>query len=112
MLAGLHDFMDADFFEGNRYIHIYAEDGRILVYEIFAAYEFSVAHLLTAYDLGSDAGYEQYLDSIRENADSGGHFWQEGDLTTDDRIITLSTCVGRRSSKRYLVQGVLVADVL
>jgi len=112
MFAGLHDFMDADFFEGNRYIHIYAEDGRILVYEIFAAYEFSVAHLLTAYDLGSDAGYEQYLDSIRENADRGGHFWQEGDLTTDDRIITLSTCVGRRSSKRYLVQGVLVADVL
>lgn len=110
MFAGLHDFMNADFFDENRYIHIYAEDGRILVYEIFAAYEFSDAHLLTTFDFSTDTGYGKYLDSIRESADSGGHFREEVEAGTDDKIITLSTCISHRSSKRYLVQGVLIAE--
>lgn len=110
MFAGLHDFEDADFFEDNRYIHIYTEDGRILIYEIFAAYAFSDAHILLTYDFNTDTGYQQYLDSIWENKSSRSQFRQETVLSAEDKIITLSTCIRGSSSQRYLVQGVLIAE--
>lgn len=110
MFAGLHKFEKKEFFEENRYIHIYSEDGRILIYEIFAAYAFSNAHILMTYDLYTDEGYQQYLDTVRESAEENGHFRQETELSTEDKIITLSTCVNGDYSKRYLVQGVLVAE--
>lgn len=110
MFAGLHDFEDGDFFEENRYIHIYSEDGRILVYEIFAAYAFSDAHILMTYDFHTEEGYGRYLDTVRESAENNGHFRQEAEPDTEDKIITLSTCIRGSSSKRYLVQGVLVAE--
>lgn len=110
MFADLHKFEDADFFEENRYIHIYSEDGRILVYEIFAAYVFSDAHILLTYDFTTDAGYLEYLDSIWENTGKRCHFWQDLELGAEDKIITLSTCVRGNNSQRYLVQGVLIAE--
>lgn len=110
MFAGLHAFEDGDFFEENRYIHIYSEDGRILIYEIFAAYAFSDAHILMSYDFYTEEGYGQYLDIVRENAEDNGHFRQETAPGPEDRIITLSTCIRGSSSKRYLVQGVLIAE--
>lgn len=110
MFAGLHDFEDADFFENNRYIHIYTEDGRILIYEIFAAYAFSDVHILLTYDFNTDAGYQQYLDGIWENKSSRSHFREDTVLSAEDKIITLSTCIRGSSSQRYLVQGVLIAE--
>ena len=110
MFAGLHEFEDAGFFEENQYIHIYSEDGRILVYEIFAAYEFSDAHILMTYDFYTDEGFQQYLDTVRESAEDNGNFRQESDPDIEDKIITLSTCVRGNSSQRYLVQGVLIAE--
>lgn len=110
MFAGLHDFEEEVFFEENRYIHIYSEDGRILVYEIFAAYAFSDAHILMTYDFYTEEGYEQYLGTVRESAEKDGHFRQETEVSAKDNIITLSTCIRGSSSQRYLVQGVLVAE--
>lgn len=110
MFAGLHDFEDADFFEENRYIHIYSEDGRILIYEIFAAYAFSDVHILLTYDFNTDSGYQKYLDTVRESAEKNGLFHQETEISVEDNIITLSTCIRGSSSQRYLVQGVLVAE--
>lgn len=110
MFAGLHAFEDAEFFEENRYIHVYSEDGRVLIYEIFAAYAFSDAHILMTYDFDTDEGYQQYLDIVKESAKNNGHFRQGTELSTEDKIITLSTCIKGISSQRYLVQGVLVAE--
>lgn len=110
MFADLHKFEDEDFFEENRYIHIYTEDGRILVYEIFAAYVTGNEHLLLTYPIYTEEGFQSYLDGIFENTGKGCHFLEDRELTAEDRIITLSTCVYGQSDKRYLVQGVLVAE--
>ena len=110
MFAGLHDFEDADFFEENRYIHIYSADGRILVYEIFAAYAFSDAHILLTYDFMTEEGYGQYLDVTRESAEKAGHFREEAAPDATDNMITLSTCVRGIDNQRYLVQGTLIAE--
>lgn len=111
MFAGLHKFKDKDFFDENRYIHIYTEDGRILVYEIFAAYVSGNEHLLMNYMLQTEDGFQSYLDGICEHTGSGCHFLEDRELTAEDRIITLSTCISGQETKRYLVQGVFIDEI-
>lgn len=110
MFAELHKFKDESFFEENRYIYVYTEDGRILVYEIFAAYVSGNEHLLMTYDLYTEAGIQGYFDSIFSHTGSGCHFLEDVELTAEDKIITLSTCISGQADKRYLVQGVLRAE--
>ena len=38
----------------------------------------------------------------------GANLREDLTLTSDDRIITLSTCVANQGDKRFLVQGVLL----
>ncbi len=35
---------------------------------------------------------------------------EDVEVTTEDRIVTLSTCVANKSDRRYLVQGVLLNE--
>lgn len=110
MFAGLHNYEDSQFFEEHPYIYIYTEDNRILVYQIFAAYEYSDAHLLMTVSTGTDTTYQAYLDSIFENDGLNDQFNRELELTTQDKIITLSTCVRSKPARRWLVQGVLIEE--
>lgn len=110
MFAALHRYKAADFFDENRYIHIYTEDGRILIYDIFAAYEYSDTHLLMNFQLYTESGIQSYFDSIFSNVGLNSNFREGIELTADSRIITLSTCISNKPTSRYLVQGVLVAE--
>lgn len=107
--GSLHKFEDASFFEDTRYIYVYTED-RLLVYEIFAAYEFSNAHLLLGYDTKSEWGFSKYLEEVQEVRGMKCNRIEEIFPDEQDHIITLSTCVKGNSSKRYLVQGVLLNE--
>ncbi|MCM1558907.1 MAG: sortase [Butyrivibrio sp.] len=109
MFADLHKFEDRDFFDENRYIHIYTEGGEILIYEIFAAYVTDNRHQLMIWSLDTEEGYQSYLDAIPEHTGKGCNFREDIHPTTEDKILTLSTCVYQQNDKRYLVQGVLVA---
>lgn len=109
MFAALHHYKDPEFFEQNPYVYIYTKD-RIRVYEIFAAYEFSDAHLLLTYDLDTDEGYESYLESIFENTGINNHFREDIEPDADSRILSMETCIGQKPTKRYVVQAVLVAE--
>ena len=93
-----------DFFDNNKYVYIYTPD-ELLTYEIFAAYEFSDDHILYAYDFSNVKGYQEYIDMLKNYG--SGYFRDVDSLTTDDRIITLSTCTSV-DIKRYLVQAKLV----
>jgi sortase B len=110
MFAALHHFKDSQFFDDNRYIHVYTEDGRTLVYEIFAAYEYSDLSLLMNFFMNSEEGRQSYFDSIWENEGMNSNFAEDVELTVDDKIITLSTCISNKPQNRYLVQGVLIAE--
>lgn len=109
MFADLHKFEDGDFFEENRYIHIYTEDGAVLVYEIFAAYSTDNRHQLMIWNLATEEGFQSYLDAVPEHTGKGCHFREELSPSVEDKILTLSTCVYKQADRRYLVQGVLVA---
>lgn len=109
MFAGLHDFEDPEFFEENQYIYIYTE-GHILTYRIFAAYDYDNRHILNSFEFSDDEVYEQYLYDCLHPHSAYANVREGIELTTNDRIITLSTCTNYNSSYRLLVQGVLTDD--
>ena len=103
----LHEFRDTDFFDENKYIYIYTPD-EMLTYEIFGAYVFTDAHILNTNDFSTVSGYKDYLDMVKDWGQ--GNYRDVESLTTDDRIITLSTCTNY-DTERYLVQAKLVDRV-
>lgn len=108
MFKTLHYYMEESFFESNPYIYLYL-DGEIRVYEIFGAYEYGDAHLLLNYDMEDSNVFGDYLEDVKGMSDSVGHFNRELELAEGSKIITLSTCIGGKPDKRYLVQAKLIA---
>ncbi len=109
MFAALHSYRDSQFFEENPYIYIYTED-KTLVYEIFAAYEYNDMDLVLMYHYGGESTYKEYLDSIYTLDGINNNFNTEIEVTTEDKVLTLVTCISDKPDMRYLVQGVLVAE--
>lgn len=105
----LHDYEDADFFAEHPYIFIYTEND-ILVYQIFAACEFSNIHLILSFDLSDDTIFQNYLQGILDTRDMNSNIHRDMTFTSDSRILTLSTCVKNKANERYLVQGVLLNE--
>lgn len=111
--GSLHNFRDPQFFEEHKDIYVYI-DRHILTYEIFAAYEYDSRHILYAFENFRDEKvFEEYLESCLNPQSMSKNVRDGVTLDKNSRIITLSTCVQNSdSSKRYLVQGVLVKDEL
>jgi sortase B len=110
MFAGLHKFEDSEYFDSHRYIYIYTPD-RLLAYEIFASHKYSDDHILYVHGYFKDTDeVTKYLEEIDASRDMGHNSREGVTVTGDDHILTLSTCVANQSSKRYLVQGVLLNE--
>ena len=109
MFANLHYYEDSEFFEQNPYVYIYSED-KTRVYQIFGAYEFSDAHLMLNFDFEDPEVFTQYLGGVFELEGIRNNFNTELEITSDDKIVTLVTCIANKPEKRYLVQAVLVAE--
>ncbi len=106
MFKDVHKFAEEEFFNENRFIFIYTPD-ELLIYDIYAAYRFTDAHILLSYDCETEAGFGMYLQMIQNSYGTTGNF-REVEVDQTDRIITLSTCVGGQDDKRQLLQAVLV----
>jgi len=107
MFAGLHRYSDSQYMEEHPYVYVYTEDG-LLVYEIFAAHEYSDAHILYGHDYTEQAEFEEYLEEIRNVRDMGRVLRGSVEVTDGDRILTMSTCIASKPNNRFLVQGVLL----
>ena len=108
MFGTLKKYRDREYFEKNNVINIYMP-GRILKYEIFAAYVFDDRHILLSFDFENEDDRQRYLDVVHSKKSLYSNFDEDITVDTDDRIITLSTCTSN-DDERYLVQGVLVYD--
>ena len=109
MFAGLHQYEDSEFFEEHPYVYIYSEE-KIRVYEVFAAYEYADINLVTFFGLPGVMTYEEYLASIYSIDGMHNNFNTDIEVTTEDKIVTLATCIASKPNMRYLVQAVLVAE--
>ncbi|MGN0169687.1 MAG: class B sortase [Lachnospiraceae bacterium] len=109
MFQTLHKYRDPEFFDENRLVFIYLPD-EVLVYELFAAYEYGDQHLLFQYNFNSTRDRASYLEDLSQIRSMSANFREDITVTEENHIITMSTCVGGKPDKRYLVQGVLVND--
>ena len=109
MFATLHYFEDSAFFANCPYIYVY-EENKVLVYEIFAAYEGDNMHILYSNDFTTPSGRQIYLDKIYNKAGSGANVRTDVQATEQSHVLTLSTCVKGRSQNRFLVQAVLLNE--
>ena len=64
---------------------------------------------MQSFDFTDQSVYQQYLDYIFSIRDMNSCIDTEQEVTVNDKMITLSTCYGTQSDKRYLVQAVLVS---
>lgn len=108
MFGTLKKYRDKAFFEQNQYINVYMP-GRIMKYQIFAAYVWDNRHILLSLDFSNEDIREAYIDMILSTRKMNANINRDLPVTKDDRIITLSTCTGN-DEERYLVQGVLIYD--
>ncbi|MBQ4175964.1 MAG: class B sortase [Lachnospiraceae bacterium] len=108
MFGCLHDFEQKDFFDEHDSIVIYTPD-RVLRYRIFAAYRTDKQNLLTMFSYETEEDRQAYVDRIFTH-EVRALFRPEAAPTPDDRIVTLSTCIGN-PAYRYLVQGKLIEEL-
>jgi sortase B len=108
MFGSLKKFRGASFFKKNRYILVYQEN-RLLKYEIFAAYTWNNKHILATNDFDNIEDRTEYIEDIFAVRDMSSQFDNSIDVTAQDKIITLSTCMNNKE-KRFIVSGVLVYD--
>lgn len=110
MFHTLHNFEDETFFNENRYVYVYTPE-HTYVYDIFGAYAFDDRHILANFDNDNESDRKEYLEEVFSIRDMSAHFREDVEVTTEDAILTLVTCIGGRPNNRYLVQGVLLNPV-
>ena len=105
MFHNLRYFMDAPFFEENRYIKIFTDE-ETLTYEIFAAFSThtSFNYIKTEFE---PAEFEEFLDELTHMNFHETDFY----LNADDRVLILSTCTGQGADMRFVVAGRLCAEL-
>jgi sortase B len=101
MFGPLRSYQSQDYWQAHPWVYL-TDDNGVHTYAIFAAYEVDAAG--DAYRLGiaSDAGKQAFLDYCLEQS-----VIQTGVVpTTQDRVLTLSTCTGSGHETRWVVQAV------
>lgn len=108
MLATLHRFSDSSFFDSHDKMYVYTSD-RKLTYKIVSAFVYDDRHIMNSFDFSDDKQFQNYLDTIQNPRSVNKNVRSDIDLSVDDKIITLSTCLNSGDG-RYLVNGVLIND--
>ena len=109
MFHDLHKYADASFMEEHPCVYVYLPD-QTLKYQIFAAYRYDDRHLLYSFDYNSEKVREGYLQDIFNLRDLSAVLDDAVEVTAEDTIITLSTCIGGQDNRRFLVQAVLLEE--
>lgn len=110
MFYMLHYFEEKEFFDANEYFYIYTP-GHKYTYRIVSALKYDNRRITTVYDFSKPEEIEEFHYSIL-NPKFELFNSRDIPLTTDSKIVTLSTCFPNQPAYRYLVNGVLISDEL
>ncbi|MCD7736238.1 MAG: class B sortase [Lachnospiraceae bacterium] len=102
MFGSLKKFREEDVYEKSKYFWIFTED-IIYQYRIISARVVEKVGQTYQIDF-TEEEFEEFLDTAMENSEVDN---SNVSVTTEDKIVTLSTCTGD-SSTRFVVQGKLV----
>ena len=107
MFTTLHRFEQKSFFDEHKTFVIYTPKSK-LTYKIVSAFKYDDRHIMNSFDFQSDNIFTEFLEMIQNPASANKNVRDmKRELTTDDRIVVLSTCITNQRSNRYLVCGVL-----
>lgn len=109
MFGGLNLYRDLEYMLEHEIITIYTEDA-IRTYQVFVATTFSDAYLVYAYNFDSTLDCEAFLDDVISYKAWDSVVRDDIEVTADDRIITLSTCIGNMPNNRLLIGAVLIEE--
>lgn len=107
MFRHLQDYEDQSFWESNPYFYIYTPDGREITYHIYSVGQVEDTSDTYLTSFASDEDYQAFLDMTKEISlyDTGV------EVTTEDTIVTLSTCTSASDEHRFVVRGVKESEV-
>lgn len=101
MFAQLKKFRNKEFFDSHRQIFIYTP-GRIIEYEIVSAFVYDNRHILNSFNFNIENECQEFFDECINPKSLTKQVLENTSLTSNDNIITLSTCTSN-DSERYLV---------
>lgn len=109
MFGSLNEYKDEEYRSNHPYIFVYTPE-HIYKYEIFGAVTYSSNLILSKYDCNnSKEAYGAFLESLTKESYSPTWISEETEVTTEDKIIVLSTC-NNNDTQRFLICGVLVEE--
>lgn len=110
MFHNVRYFAEREFFDEHQELFIYVP-GKILKYEIVACYEYDDRHLLGLFDFDDEEAYEAYLEEIMNPRSMYAMIRPNCELTSEDKLVTLSTCIANKPNNRRLLQAVLREEI-
>jgi len=109
MFHNLGNYLDEGYMEEHPEVVIYTPE-RIFTYRIFAAVVYDDRHLGHYYNYILDADKQSFIDSLYNARDLRNIYRDDVNVTTEDRVITLSTCISTESEHRLLIGAVLTDE--
>ena len=105
MFQNLHLFLDATFFEEHPYLYVYTKE-QALTYRIYAVYPYDSRYLPDSFDFSDEKELAEYLEGTMHPRSMDAQVDETVQVTSQDRIVTLSTCIYGAPDQRLLLQAV------
>lgn len=109
MFHNLSLYLDEGFMETHPEITVYTRE-HVLTYRVFAAVVYDDRHLVQSFNYVMDKERQRFLDSILNSRDLRNRYSEEEEVSTSDRILSLSTCIAGEPKHRLLVEAVLIDE--
>lgn len=107
MFGSLHRYEDREFFDTYQEVFVYTPDRR-LTYEVKEIVKFSDVYIPAQYPVEEKEGRDAFLEAtLAYTDDPVSYFKDDVEVSEEDKLITLSTCVSGERHRRYLLIGVL-----
>ena len=110
MFHNVRYFAEREYFDEHEDLYIYMP-GKILKYQIINCYVYDDRHLLGSFDLSDEEIHKEYLEDIMRPRSMYTMIREDVELSTEDKLVTLSTCVANQPNNRRLLQAVLVEEI-
>ena len=107
----LHNFEKKEKFDKNPYFYIYTPDSK-LTYQIISAFKYDDRHIMNSFNFQSNDTFREFIEMIQNPNSTNKNVRKtlDKEITIQDNIVVLSTCITGQKSNRYLVCGVLVKN--
>lgn len=107
----LKNYVDRGFFDTYRDMYIYTPD-RQLEYKIIAEVVHDDTVISATHDLKVPDSVPAFIQELQGIPEPQNQFAEDMAVTPEDRLVTLSTCIGDRPNNRRLIVAKLVAEKL